>query len=133
MPASSSWAEHVWLRLRRMDYWDAAGVIGNAAAKTYRARAPGTLSKHAVVQRAEPEKIFSVRYYKRDFKRRDVGYYPDTPLSTGHNTMKGHALRPPDAPPATLPVQRAFGWQAISGTTAAMGARGPAPVQAGEF
>lgn len=128
----AAWAEHLWLRLRRMDYWDPAAHATNAAAKHYRARAPGALSAPAVVQKAEPGNVFSIRYYNRDFKRRDVGYYPDTPLSQSHALMQGVAARAPDTRPATLPHVQAHGWQKISGTPAAMGMRGPAPRQAGE-
>ena len=37
-----AWAEHVWTRLRRMDYWDHGVLPTNAAAKTYRWVAPGS-------------------------------------------------------------------------------------------
>ena len=47
--------------------------------------------------------IYSVRYFHRDYKRRDVGYYEDTPLSLNHNLMKGKPTRPDDDPSGTLP------------------------------
>ena len=104
---SQAWINYAWLRLRRMDYWNSAHLLGNTPAKAYRWLAPSSnkganLMKHDA---AVGTSNFSVRYYNRDMVRRDVGYYPDTPLSTNHAIMKGHALRPPPStePPASLP------------------------------
>merc|ERR1712217_217042 len=69
-----------------------------------------------------PENTYSIRYFHRDYKRRDVGYYPDTPLSLNHNLMKGKPLRPDNAPPQQVPVVGAFGSKEYA-TPAAMGFR----------
>lgn len=127
LPLSQAWINHAWLRLRRMDYWNSAHISGNMPAKAYRWLAPSSntganLMKHDV---AVGTSNFSVRYYNRDVMRRDVGYYPDTPLSTNHAIMKGHALRPPPStePAASLPKISYFGDQPTGkyGTPAAMG------------
>lgn len=103
-----AWLDHAWLRLRRMDYWNSAHLSGNLPSKVYRRMAPSSntganLMKHDV---AVGTSNFSVRYYNRDVVRRDTGYYPDTPLSTNHAIMKGHALRPAPStePAASLPI-----------------------------
>ena len=38
---TQAWAEYVWTRLRRMDYWNAAHIPTNTAARLYRWNAPG--------------------------------------------------------------------------------------------
>ena len=32
--------------------------------------------------------MYSIRYYNKDLKRRDTGYYPDTPLTLNHTIQK---------------------------------------------
>ena len=41
-------------------------------------------------------------------QRRDVGYYPDTPLSLNHALMKGKPIRPDNAPRKTIPDPPSF-------------------------
>ena len=109
-----------------MDDWNPAPAPTNAAARTYRWRAPSSLSHMANVARSEPENIFSIRYLHRDQRRRDTGYYPDTPLSMGHPLMKHKPRRPDGSQAKTLPQVGALGWQNISNTNAAMGMKGEA-------
>ena len=52
--------------------------------------------------------MYSIRYYNKDLKRRDTGYYPDTPLSLNHALMKGKPQRPSDAPMRQQPSYNAF-------------------------
>ena len=37
--------------------------------------------------------MYSIRYYNKDLKRRDTGYYPDTPLTLNHTIMQGQPVR----------------------------------------
>jgi len=86
------WAEHVWTRMRRLDYWNKEHVINNLPAKVYRRVSPGS-QPPAEIPRKTEDAVYSIRYFQRDAKRRDTGYYPDTPLSLNHNLMKGRAIR----------------------------------------
>ena len=122
MAQIAKWGEYVWTRLRRLDYWNPAHIITNLPATEFRAKAPGALAVNAVITRKEEENIFSVRYLHRDTRRRDVGYYPDTPLSLNHNLMKGKPIRPSDAAASQLPVVGSFG-AAEYATPGAMGVR----------
>eukprot|EP00967_Tisochrysis_lutea_P158496 scaffold324207_cov52-Tisochrysis_lutea.AAC.1 len=86
------WAEYVWSRMRRLDYWNKDHHIYNMPAKIYRRVSPGS-QPLASVQRKAEEAVYSIRYFQRDAKRRDTSYYPDTPLSLNHNLMKGRQIR----------------------------------------
>lgn len=46
--------------------------------------------------------------FHRDTRRKDVNYYPDTPLSLNHALMKGKPQRPSDAPMKQQPSYNAF-------------------------
>ena len=46
--------------------------------------------------------------FHRDTRRKDVNYYPDTPLSLNHALMKGKPQRPSDAPMRQQPSYNAF-------------------------
>ena len=37
-----AWAEHVWTRMRRLDYWNTEHAIANTPAKLYRRVSPGS-------------------------------------------------------------------------------------------
>ena len=67
-----AWAEHIWCRMRRMDYWAEGWSVTNAPAKMYRAVAPGLGNRIPNVMRKEPDTILNIRYFPRDVKRRDV-------------------------------------------------------------
>ena len=68
-----AWAEHIWCRMRRLDYWYPNYVhVTNAPAKMYRAVAPGLGNRIPNVMRKEPETLLNIRYFHRDVKRRDV-------------------------------------------------------------
>jgi hypothetical protein len=86
------WAEHVWTRMRRLDYWNPEHVINNLPAKGYRRVSPGSQPLAHVPHKAQ-DAVYSIRYFPRDAKRRDTDYYPDTPLSLNHNLMKGKPIR----------------------------------------
>ena len=120
MAYAFKWAEHLWTRLRRLDYWNKDHVITNLPVKSLRTVSPGS-QPPASIPRKEMENVFSTRYFPRDVKRQHTyGNYPDTPLSLNHNLMKGKPLRPEGGPPATLPQVGAFGGQAYA-TPRAMG------------
>ncbi|KAL1525735.1 hypothetical protein AB1Y20_020579 [Prymnesium parvum] len=107
-----AWADYVWARLSRLDYWNPSHIPTNIPARIYRPHSPGfTLSREGkppLVQQAEPGNIYNIRYFPRDYKRRDVGYYEDTPLSLNHALMKDKPKRPDDAPRSTIPNPPAF-------------------------
>lgn len=121
-----AWLEYGWLRLRRMDYWNPAHIPTNAPAKLFRANSPGAMSGAVNVKKhddAVGTSNFSVRYFHRDQRRRDTGYYPDTPLSLNHALMKephSQGLRPAAETPAKLVQPPAFP-PGEYGTPAAMG------------
>jgi hypothetical protein len=93
------WAEYVWTRMRRMDYWNKDHVITNLPAKLYRRVSPGS-QPPAEIPRKMDDAVYNIRYFQRDAKRRDTGYYPDTPLSLNHNLMKGRPIRCESASPS---------------------------------
>ena len=97
-----AWLEHIWTRMRRLDYWNPAHIPTNAPARMYRFNGPGSQPLPTIPRKGD-ENIYSIRYFHRDYKRRDVGYYEDTPLSLNHNLMKGKPTRPDDDPSGTLP------------------------------
>jgi len=124
-----AWAEYLWTRLRRMDYWNAKyaadGFLTNAPAKMYRWNAPGLRvgRPEAIMSKLDDKtgtSVFSVRYFHRDQVKRDTGYYPDTPLSLNHSLMKGQPLRAAAGPPDSAPLAGAFGSKSF-GTMNAMG------------
>ena len=70
MRVRQAWAEYVWTRLRRMDYWNTPFVT-NVPAKEYRWFAPGLRPgrPEANMKKLDPKlgtNEFSVRYYSRD-------------------------------------------------------------------
>lgn len=109
-----AWAEHVWTRMRRLDYWNTEHAISNTPAKLYRRVSPGS-QPAALVQRKEASSVYSIRYYNKDLKRRDTGYYPDTPLTLNHTIMQGQPVRPSDAPASQVPKVGAFGSATYAG------------------
>ena len=75
---------------------------------------------------AGKDRIFDIRYFDKDTRRKDTGYYPDTALSINHPIMKNRPKRAPEDPPSQLPVVGAFGNLASNvptGTPARMGMR----------
>ena len=108
-----SWVEHIWTRLRRLDYWAPGMIETNASMKKYRPRTPGG-QPLPNIPKAGDEKYYDIRYFPNDHRRRDVGYYPDTPLSLTHNIMKNtplsknHGLRPDNDAPSQIPNKGAF-------------------------
>ena len=87
MAGIGAWAEHVWTRLRRMDYWNPKyakdGLLTNAPAKMFRWNAPGLRNgrPEAYLQKHDPKlgtSNFSVRYFPRDRTRRHA--LANTPL-----------------------------------------------------
>jgi hypothetical protein len=67
-PCPQAWLEHLWVRIRRMDYWNAQHIPTNAPARLFRWKAPGAqvganLQKLDAALDTSP---FSVRYYHRD-------------------------------------------------------------------
>jgi len=115
-----AWGEHIWTRMRRLDYWNPEHTITNLSGKIYRKKGPG--SYFAQVPHKQIENTYSIRYFHRDYKRRDTDYYPDTPLTLNHNLMKGKPVRPDNLPPSQVPVVGAFGSKAFA-TPASMGFR----------
>lgn len=108
MAKVAAWGEYFWARLRRLDYWNPAHVITNPPSSTFRPHSPGSGPVPEIMRKGE-ENIYSIRYFHRDYKRRDTGYYPDTPLSLNHQLMKGKQIRPDQEPAGHLPVVGAFG------------------------
>ena len=106
-----AWGEYLWARLRRQDYWNPAHIITNPPKYLYRPHGPaaGMGAPVPTVMRKEAENIYNARYFHRDVRRRDVGFYPDTPLSLNHQLMKGKPLRPDSAPGGHLPRVGVFG------------------------
>jgi len=92
--------------MRRLDYWN-DGIASHYPHKYYRAVSPGS-QPPAEVPISEPENVYSIRYFHRDTRRKDVNYYPDTPLSLNHALMKGKPQRPSDAPMRQQPSYNAF-------------------------
>eukprot|EP00310_Coccolithus_braarudii_P022893 CAMPEP_0183350234 /NCGR_PEP_ID=MMETSP0164_2-20130417/18328_1 /TAXON_ID=221442 /ORGANISM="Coccolithus pelagicus ssp braarudi, Strain PLY182g" /LENGTH=130 /DNA_ID=CAMNT_0025522121 /DNA_START=49 /DNA_END=441 /DNA_ORIENTATION=+ len=103
-----AWGEYFWARLRRLDYWNKAYTITNLPGTMYRPHSPGSGPAANIMRKGE-ENIYSIRYFQRDYKRRDTEYYPDTPLSLNHALMKGKQIRPDSEPCSHLPVVGAFG------------------------
>ena len=66
-------------------------IAANASMKQYRPRTPGG-QPLPNIPKAGDEKYYDIRYFPNDHRRRDVGYYPDTPLSLTHNIMKNTPL-----------------------------------------
>jgi len=102
-----SWVEHIWTRMRRLDYWNDHGIASHYPMKYYRAISPGS-QPPAEVPVSEPYNVYNIRYFPRDRKRKDVSYYPDTPLSMNHAVMKGMPQRPTDDPSITAAKIPAF-------------------------
>ena len=72
------------------------------------------------------DRVFDIRYFDKDTRRKDTGYSPDTPLSLNHPIMKDRPKRASDDAPSQLPVVGAFGNATSSthpGTAARMGVR----------
>lgn len=92
MASATAWVEHFWTRMRRLDYWNPDHVITNLPAKLYRRVSPGS-QPAATIPRKADDAVYSIRYFQRDYKKRDTGYYPDTPLTLTHNLMKGKPVR----------------------------------------
>ena len=69
------WGEYVWARLRRMDYWNAAHVPTNASSRVYRTVSPGSQPVASPLRSGE-ENVYSIRYFHRDYKRRECARGP---------------------------------------------------------
>uniref|UniRef100_A0A7S3BM80 Uncharacterized protein n=1 Tax=Haptolina ericina TaxID=156174 RepID=A0A7S3BM80_9EUKA len=126
MAQLKAWAEYVLTRMNRLDWWNPAHIPTNAAARTYRFNGPGFHlnrdGKPPLLMRADPEKRWNTRYFPRDYKRREVEYYPDTPLSLNHALLKDKPLRPDWEPRKTLPkIPSAFGLDKPFNTPLTMG------------
>ena len=67
----AAWAEHIWCRMRRMDYWTSTASVTNMPARAYRFVSPGSQPQPNIVKKA-PETLLNIRYFDRDVKRRDV-------------------------------------------------------------
>ena len=93
MASVRAWLDHVWLKLRRMDYWSPNNPIGNTAARIYRARAPG-LGGHGGV--ANLSKVQCVRTASSvQLSRTLRPALPCPPLSTSRASTRLDSLASP--------------------------------------
>ena len=124
LPLVAQWIEYGWSRMRAFDYWN-EGIPSHYPHKYYRNVSPGSIPR-AEVPVSGPDRVYDIRYFDKDTRRKDTGYYPDTALSINHPIMKNRPKRAPDDPPSQLPVVGAFGKLTSNfptGTPARMGVR----------
>ena len=111
---AQAWAEYLWVRLRRMDYWNPKyttdGLLTNAPAKMYRWNAPGLREgRPKAVMNNHDEKlgtnVFSVRYYQRD--RKPFPSKSDSPLCRATFLPRCSLCEPCSRPSVARPPPRA--------------------------
>ena len=107
-PLLIQWVEYGWARMRAFDYWNPGHLASHYPHKYYRNVSPGS-APTAEVPVSGSDRIFDIRYFDKDTRRKDTGYSPDTALSLNHPIMKNRPKRAPDDPPSQLPVVGAFG------------------------
>ena len=125
LPLVLQWAEYGWARMRAFDYWNPSHIASHYPHKHYRNVSPGS-APTAEVPVSGIDRVFDIRYFDKDTRRKDTGYSPDTPLSLNHPIMKNRPKRATDDAPSQLPVVGAFGNMTSSaaiGTAERMGMR----------